>query len=251
MARHDDEYGFRNRSPRDRHEPRDSMFGGRAGWQENRDEEDGEGRYGSERSRGFGGGRYGGQQSDRGGYGGGYGGSYGDSREDDGMSGGSYGGRGSYGGGYGGGGRSTGGQGMGRGGGSFGGGQGRYGGEQGGMMGGSGMGGYGMGGYGMGSSGMGGGMARGKGPKGYTRSDERIKESVCDCLTDDSHLDAGEIEVQVKSGEVTLSGTVPDRQAKRHAEDLVEHLSGVKHVQNNLRVKEQQGSGRSQTNLSS
>lgn len=236
MARHDDEYGFRNRSPRDRHEPRDSMFGGRAGWQENRDEEDGEGRYGSERSRGFGGGRYGGQQSDRGGYGGGYGGSYGDSQEDDGMSGESYGGRGSHGGSYGGGGRSMGGQGMGRGGGSFGGGQGRYGGEQGGMMGGS---------------GMGGGTARGKGPKGYTRSDERIKESVCDCLTDDSHLDAGEIEVQVKSGEVTLSGTVPDRQAKRHAEDLVEHLSGVKHVQNNLRVKEQQGSGRSQTNLSS
>jgi len=33
-----------------------------------------------------------------------------------------------------------------------------------------------------------------------------------------------------------LTGTVEDRYTKRAAEDLVEELSGVKHVQNNLRV---------------
>lgn len=82
------------------------------------------------------------------------------------------------------------------------------------------------------------GAMSGKGPKGYTRSDERIREEVCDCLTDDPHLDASEIDVQVKAGEVTMSGTVDSRGAKRHAEDLIEHLSGVKHVQNNLRVEE-------------
>jgi osmotically-inducible protein OsmY len=79
---------------------------------------------------------------------------------------------------------------------------------------------------------------RGRGPKGYTRSDERIREAVCDALTDDPVLDASDIEVSVAQGEVTLSGTVPERTAKRHAEDLVEEVSGIRHVQNNLRVKE-------------
>ena len=81
------------------------------------------------------------------------------------------------------------------------------------------------------------GPHRGKGPKGYARGDDRIREDVCNRLTDDAHLDASEIEVEVKDGEVTLTGTVRERQDKRRAEDIVEAASGVKHVQNNLRVK--------------
>ncbi len=77
---------------------------------------------------------------------------------------------------------------------------------------------------------------RGKGPKGYTRSDERIKEDINEKLWFDDDLDASNIEVEVRNGEVTLAGTVEDRYTKRAAEDLVEGLSGVKHVQNNLRV---------------
>lgn len=92
------------------------------------------------------------------------------------------------------------------------------------------------GGYGIGASGQ--ETHRGKGPKGYRRSDDRIREDVCDCLTDDPLLDAGEIEVQVKDGEVTLSGTVSDRLAKRHAEDMIDRVIGVRDVQNNIRVKE-------------
>jgi len=79
---------------------------------------------------------------------------------------------------------------------------------------------------------------RGRGPAGYTRSDERIREDVNDKLTEDWRVDASAIEVGVASGEVTLDGTVPSREQKRRAEDLVDSLSGVKHVQNNLRVKE-------------
>jgi hypothetical protein len=82
------------------------------------------------------------------------------------------------------------------------------------------------------------GRFRGAGPKGYSRSDERIREDVCDRLTEDAHLDASDVEVVVKDGEVTLDGTVGRRQDKRAAEDLAERASGVKHVQNNLRVKE-------------
>ena len=77
---------------------------------------------------------------------------------------------------------------------------------------------------------------RGRGPKNYTRSDERIRDDANDRLTEDWRIDASEVTVRVENGEVTLDGTVPDRASKRRAEDLVEDISGVKHVQNNLRV---------------
>jgi osmotically-inducible protein OsmY len=77
---------------------------------------------------------------------------------------------------------------------------------------------------------------RGRGPKGYKRSDERISDEVHERLADDSWLDASNIDVKVENGEVTLSGTVENRQAKHRAERLVEDISGVDHVQNNLRV---------------
>lgn len=80
---------------------------------------------------------------------------------------------------------------------------------------------------------------RGRGPKGYTRSDDRIREDVCDRLSDDPRLDASDIEVMVSEGEVTLTGTVSARDAKRRAEDCAEDVSGVKNVQNNLRVQQQ------------
>jgi osmotically-inducible protein OsmY len=84
---------------------------------------------------------------------------------------------------------------------------------------------------------------RGRGPKGYQRSDERIREDVNDRLTDDPHIDASDIDVTVSSREVTLSGTVKSRFEKRHAEDLAESVSGVSHVQNNLRVQQFAGTG--------
>lgn len=77
---------------------------------------------------------------------------------------------------------------------------------------------------------------RGRGPANYTRSDERILEDVCDALTDDRELDARNIQVTVKDGEVTLDGTIANRFEKRRAEDRADWVSGVNHVQNNLRV---------------
>ncbi|HJP95132.1 MAG TPA: BON domain-containing protein [Pyrinomonadaceae bacterium] len=81
------------------------------------------------------------------------------------------------------------------------------------------------------------GEYRGHGPRGYKRSDERIKEDVNDRLTDDAYLDASDIEVEVNNGEVTLAGAVRSRNDKRRAEDLVESVSGVSNVQNNIRVR--------------
>jgi BON domain len=80
------------------------------------------------------------------------------------------------------------------------------------------------------------GRYTGRGPKGYQRSDERIKEEVCDRLTVDPDVDAFEIEVSVQDGEVTLEGAVPDRRMKRDAEDCVELISGVREIHNRIRV---------------
>ena len=77
---------------------------------------------------------------------------------------------------------------------------------------------------------------RGLGPKGYKRPDERISDEVHERLTDDTWLDARNVGVSVSGGEVTLSGTVESREAKHRAERLVEEITGVDHVQNNLRV---------------
>lgn len=83
---------------------------------------------------------------------------------------------------------------------------------------------------------------RGKGPKNYSRSDERIKEDINDRLSDDPFIDASDIDVTISSGEVTLTGTVDHRSSKRRAEDLAESVSGVKNVENRLRVGQYAGS---------
>ncbi len=77
---------------------------------------------------------------------------------------------------------------------------------------------------------------RGKGPLSYQRSDERVREAVCEALTDDDRIDATNIDVTVKGGEVVLSGSVDDRMMKRLAEDCIENIAGVKDVQNQIRV---------------
>ncbi len=82
---------------------------------------------------------------------------------------------------------------------------------------------------------------RGRGPRGYQRSDERIAEDVCELLTDDEQIDASNIEVAVQDGEVTLSGGVHSRAEKRSAEDVVAELPGVKDVHNRLRVVNEGG----------
>jgi hypothetical protein len=86
------------------------------------------------------------------------------------------------------------------------------------------------------SESTGGGPHAGRGPRGYQRSDERIREDVCDVLCDHGHVDASEIEVTVQSGEVTLTGIVRERVQKRMAEDAVERVAGVRDVHNQLRV---------------
>jgi osmotically-inducible protein OsmY len=88
----------------------------------------------------------------------------------------------------------------------------------------------------------------GRGPKNYKRSDQRIQEDICERLTSDPYVDASEIQVEVRNGEVTLEGTVEERHMKRRAEDCVEDVSGVSQVHNRLRIGSQaQGQGQEST----
>ena len=78
---------------------------------------------------------------------------------------------------------------------------------------------------------------RGKGPKDYRPTDERLREIVCERLTDDPFVDATDIEVAAANGEVTLSGTVETRHMKFSAEELVSNIAGVADVHNTLRCR--------------
>jgi hypothetical protein len=77
----------------------------------------------------------------------------------------------------------------------------------------------------------------GRGPKGYQRSEERIREEVNDRLTAHGLVDATDVEVRVQNGEITLTGFVDSREAKRAAEDCAEDVSGVREVHNHLRIR--------------
>jgi len=87
------------------------------------------------------------------------------------------------------------------------------------------------------------GPHKGKGPRDYHRSEDRIREDVCDRLADDDYVDASDIRIEIQNDEVILSGTVNSREEKRRAEDIVESISGVRNVENRIRV------GRSDANF--
>jgi hypothetical protein len=117
---------------------------------------------------------------------------------------------------------------------------GMYGGQQsGGTWGGQMGGGYGSSTYG-GRSGQRSSIRRG--PKGYERSDERLKEDICERMYTSTECDTSEVSVDVKSGVVTFEGTVEDRRSKYMLEEMVDNVPGVKDVDNRLRIQRGDGS---------
>ena len=87
------------------------------------------------------------------------------------------------------------------------------------------------------------GRFTGRGPRGYQRSDERIREDVCDRLTMHGDIDASNVEVEVVGAEVTMRGMVDSRSSRRLAEDVAEAVPGVRHVHNEVRVGQPDASG--------
>lgn len=83
----------------------------------------------------------------------------------------------------------------------------------------------------------------GRGPKGYTRSDERIHDEVCERIAR-SGVDADDVEVKVANREVTLSGTVASREHKWWLENIADDVFGVEEIHNHLRVARPEASER-------
>jgi osmotically-inducible protein OsmY len=77
---------------------------------------------------------------------------------------------------------------------------------------------------------------RGPGPHFHRRTDDKIREEVWELLTNNADLDASDMELHVEGGEVTLTGTVDSRDARWLAEDLVNSVTGVREVNNRLKV---------------
>jgi hypothetical protein len=77
----------------------------------------------------------------------------------------------------------------------------------------------------------------GKGPKGYKRSDDRIREEVCEVMSRQGFVDASEVEVTVESGVVRLTGTVETRTDKRALEQMADRVHGVEEVRNEIRLR--------------
>lgn len=80
---------------------------------------------------------------------------------------------------------------------------------------------------------------RGKGPKNYMRTDQRVFEDVCEELTRDDAVDASDIVVHVERGVVTLEGNVATAHMKDLAEEIITELPGVRSVRNALRAKKE------------
>ena len=76
----------------------------------------------------------------------------------------------------------------------------------------------------------------GVGPRGYSRSDDRIREDINDRLTWHDQIDASDIQVDVNDGLVSLTGSVNSRWEKRMAENIADNVSGVQDVDNKLSV---------------
>ena len=77
---------------------------------------------------------------------------------------------------------------------------------------------------------------KGRGPKGWKRSDGKIREEVCLALERSHDIDASQMEVTVEEGCVSLKGRIETKGMQRAAEDLIESVPGVIDVFSQLKV---------------
>ncbi|MGH8294161.1 MAG: BON domain-containing protein [Steroidobacteraceae bacterium] len=75
------------------------------------------------------------------------------------------------------------------------------------------------------------------GPKGYQRSDERLREDISERLMQARDIDSSDVTVEVSGAKVALEGTVPERRMKHTIEDLVDACPGVQDIDNKIRVR--------------
>lgn len=67
--------------------------------------------------------------------------------------------------------------------------------------------------------------------------DIKIDDGVCEMLRLHSEIDSSNIQVEVRNGQVTLLGSVPEIQMKQKVEELIHDFPGVRNVSNLLKIK--------------
>lgn len=67
-------------------------------------------------------------------------------------------------------------------------------------------------------------------------SDDKIYDQVRQRLANDPDVKGGGFDVTVKDGEVTLKGTVNDKNAREKAEKITKKVKGVTKVDNQLKI---------------
>ena len=72
--------------------------------------------------------------------------------------------------------------------------------------------------------------------RAYRRTDERIRDDVCERLSHSNEVDPTDVTVAVRDGVVTLEGSVPVRPMRYALEDIAARCLGVIDVDNRVRV---------------
>lgn len=79
---------------------------------------------------------------------------------------------------------------------------------------------------------------RGRGPRNYRPTDERICERVCEVLTDRTDIDASELHVEVECGIVKLQGNVRSAAMKDRTLAAIEDTYGVVGIVDQVQIVE-------------
>lgn len=87
------------------------------------------------------------------------------------------------------------------------------------------------------------GPHRGRGPTGRSRSDADIAADLHEALAHDRYLDASDVDVVVKNGDIALSGSVPEADDRLRAEIHAQKVRGSRQIRNELRVASREGLG--------
>jgi len=74
---------------------------------------------------------------------------------------------------------------------------------------------------------------------GYERDDSDIAESIARVLTSNVTLGEQDVQADVRNGIVTLMGTVEWQAHRRHVEKQVAHVSGVRTIVNQIKLRPQ------------
>jgi hypothetical protein len=77
---------------------------------------------------------------------------------------------------------------------------------------------------------------RGKLPMNFAHSDERLREKICEMLADHDLIDPSNVDVKVKDGDVTITGSIEDRHQRRLIDDMVTNVPGVQDVHMSLKI---------------